>query len=166
MPKLQRVLLESNDDELLKSATTSVKSMVQHDANQIFAWQDKEGKGGLEVILTIIARLLSEGIDDNGAAEVGGLAAQLVEKAGSERLGPYLTELLQAVAGRLASATHAQFVQSLIMVFARLSVVSPREVLDFLSQIQIDNENGLQLVLVRWLEASVNFAGYDEIRQK
>lgn len=132
----------------------------------MFAWQDAEGKGGLEVILIIIDRLLSPTVDDNAAAEVGGLAAELVEKAGSERLGPYLTQLLRAVAVRLFSAKQAQFIQSLILVFARLSLVSAREVVDFLAQVQIGSESGLQVVMSKWLENSVNFAGYDEIRQK
>lgn len=166
MPKLQRLLLGSTDDELIKSTTGSVKSMLEHDATQVFAWQDEQGKGGLEVTLMIIDRLLSPTVDDNAAAEVGGLAAELVEKAGWEKLGPYLDQLLRAVAVRLTSATQAQFIQSLIVVFGRLSLVAPREVIDFLSQVQIDDQSGLQVVLSKWLENSVSFAGYDEIRQK
>lgn len=140
--------------------------MIEHDADQVFAWQDSEGKGGLEVTLIVVDRLLGPNVDDHAAAEVGGLAAELVEKAGSERLGPYLTQLLRAVAVRLYSATSAHFIQSLILVFARLSLNSPREVVDFLASIQIGNESGLQVVMSKWLENSVNFAGYDEIRQK
>jgi hypothetical protein len=166
MPKLNRILLESNDEELLKSATCAVKNMLSHDPHQLFEWHDESGKGGLEVILVIIDRLLGPSVDDNAGAEVGGLAAELVEKAGSERLGPFLPQLLRAVAVRLASATQAQFIQSLILVFARLSVVSAKEIIDFLGQVDIGNENGLPVVMTKWLENSVNFAGYDEIRQK
>ncbi|GAB7352424.1 hypothetical protein MBLNU459_g2843t1 [Dothideomycetes sp. NU459] len=165
MPKLNRLLLESQDDELLKSATSAVKYMLEHDPEQMFLWHNAEGKGGLEVILIIIDRLLGPTVDDNAAAEVGGLAAELVEKAGSERLGPYLTQLLGAVAVRLSTATQAHFIQSLILVFARLALISAREVVDFLVQLQIGSDNGLQVVMSRWLENSVNFAGYDEIRQ-
>lgn len=89
-----------------------------------------------------------------------------MEKAGQERLGPFLPQLLQAVANRLATAEAAQLIQSLILVFARLSLTSPNDVVEFLSQIQINGESGLQVVMVKWLENSVNFAGYDEIRQK
>lgn len=166
MPKLEHLLLGSQDEELLRAATSAVKSMVEHDADQMFAWHDENGKGGLEVILIIIDRLLSPSLDDNAAAEVGGLAAELVEKAGAERLGPYLTQLLHAVAIRLSTATKAQFIQSLILVFARLSLISAREVIDFLAQVQIGSESGLQVVISKWLENSVNFTGYDEIRQK
>jgi len=52
------------------------------------------------------------------------------------------------------------------LVFARLSLVGAHDVVEFLSQIEINGQNGLQVVLSKWLENSVNFAGYDEIRQK
>ncbi|KAF2842263.1 ARM repeat-containing protein [Patellaria atrata CBS 101060] len=165
MPKLNRMLLGSNDDELLKAATVTVKNIVEHDAPQIFNWHDETGKGGLEVILVIIDRLLGTNIDDNAASEVGGLAAEFVEKAGSERLGPYLMQLLRAVAVRLQTAEHAPLIQSLILVFARLCLVSANDVVEFLAQVQIGQESGLQVVLTKWLENSISFAGYEEIRQ-
>jgi len=166
MPKLNRILLGSNDEDLLRSATSAVKNILMHDYKQLFEWRDETGKLGLEAVLVIIDRLLGPTVDDNAAAEVGGLAAEVVEKAGSERLGPYLMQLLSAVAIRLGSATAAQFIQSLIIVFARLSLVNAREVVDFLAQVQVGSESGLQVVMSKWLENSVNFAGYDEIRQK
>lgn len=166
MPRVARLLLGSQDDELLKSGTSAVKHMLSHDPEQLFAYQDESGKGGLEVVLIIIDRLLNPNVDDNGAAEVGGLAAEVVEKAGSDRLGPFLPQLLQAVASRLGTATQAAFIQSLILVFARLSLVSPQDVITFLSQIQISDQSGLQVVISKWLENSINFAGYDDIRQK
>jgi hypothetical protein len=166
MPKLNRLLLGSHDEELLKAATTAVKNIIMHDHQQLFEWHEETGKGGLEAVLVIIDRLLSPAVDDNAASEVGSLAAELVEKAGSDLLGPYLPQLLTAVAVRLGSASQAQFIQSLTLVFARLSLINAKEVIDFLGQMQVEQENGLQLVLAKWLENSINFAGYDEIRQK
>jgi hypothetical protein len=166
MPKLTKILLNSTDGELLQSSTMAVKHILMHDYKQLFEWHDETGKGGLEVVLVIIDRLLGPSVDDHAASEVGGLAAEVVEKAGSERLGPYLMQLLSAVAIRLGSATQAQFIQSLILVFARLSLVSAKEVVDFLAQVSVGTENGLQVVMGKWLENSVNFVGYDEIRQK
>ena len=166
MPRVNKLLLGSQDEEMLKSATTAVKHMLEHDAQQVFEWHDAGGKGGLEVVLIIVDRLLSSAIDDNGAAEVGGLAAELVEKAGSDRLGPYTAQLLRAVAVRLSTATAAQMIQSLILVFARLSIVSAHEVVGFLADTQVGSESGLQVLMTKWLENSASFAGYDEIRQR
>ncbi|OGE47532.1 hypothetical protein PENARI_c042G01085 [Penicillium arizonense] len=166
MPKVNRLLLESDEAELIRPATEAVRHMLSHDFAQFVAWRDPQsGKEALEVVLVIIDRLLGPAVDDNAATEVGQLAAELVEKAGSERLGPYLPQLLQAVAQRLASAQKAQFIQSLILVFARLTLISAREVVDFLAQVNLGGQSGLTVVLSKWLENSVNFAGYDEIKQ-
>jgi len=165
MPKLTRLLLGSSDEELLKSATTAVKNIISHDHQQLFEWRDDTGKAGLEVTLFIVSRLLSS-CSDHAAGEVGALAAEVVEKAGHERLGPYLEQLLRSVAVRLAQAKQAQFIQSLTLVFARLSLNHASEVVDFLASQDIEGQNGLQVVLAKWLENSINFAGYDEIRQK
>ncbi|PNP75541.1 hypothetical protein FNYG_10950 [Fusarium nygamai] len=164
-PKLNRLLMESTEGEVLRPGSEVVKWMLQHDHQQVLAWQDANGRSGLEVCLHIIDRLLGPSIEDNSASEVGGLAAELVEKAGQERLGPFLPQLLQAVANRLATAQAAAFIQSLILVFARLTLSGAQDVVEFLSQVQINGESGLQVVIAKWLENSVNFAGYDEIRQ-
>jgi importin-9 len=158
--------MESSEGEVLRPGAESVKYMLMHDHHQVFGWHDESGRSGLEVCLHIIDRLLGPTIEDNSASEVGGLAAELVEKAGQERLGPFLLQLLQAVATRLASAEAAPFIQSLILVFARLSLVGAHDVVEFLSQIQIGDHTGLHVVMSKWLENSISFAGYDEIRQK
>jgi hypothetical protein len=164
MPKLTRLLLGSIDEELLKSATIAVKNILSHDHQQLFEWRDDTGKAGLEVVLIIVSRLLSS-CSAHAAGEVGALAAEVVEKAGHERLGPYLEELLRSVAVRLSEADHAPFIQSLTLVFARLSLNHASEVVEFLARQDIGGQNGLQVVLAKWLENSINFAGYDEIRQ-
>ncbi|KAL5048158.1 hypothetical protein BDW71DRAFT_178032 [Aspergillus fruticulosus] len=166
MPKVNRLLLDSQDAELVRPATEAVRHILAHDFSQFIVWRDPQsGKEATEVVLVIIDRLLGPTVDDHAATEVGQLAAELVERAGSERLGPYLPQLLQAVARRLASAEKAQFIQSLILVFARLTLISAREVVDFLAQVDIGGQSGLPIVMSKWLENSVNFAGYDEIKQ-
>ncbi|SPQ25449.1 001970a5-5de7-46e6-a2f3-5a7541433e97 [Thermothielavioides terrestris] len=165
LPKLHNVLMTSTEGDILRPGSVAVKYILMHDHKQVFSWHDNNGRSGLEVCLRIIDRLLGPNIEDNAASEVGGLAAELVEKAGHERLGPFLPQLLQAVATRLDSAQAAPFIQSLILVFARLSLVGAQDVVNFLSDIQINGQVGLQVVLGKWLENSINFAGYDEIRQ-
>ncbi|KAJ4289496.1 hypothetical protein N0V88_006978 [Collariella sp. IMI 366227] len=165
LPKLHHLLMTATEGEILRPGAEAVKYILMHDHQQVFSWHDENGQSGLEVCLRIIDRLLGPMIEDNAASEVGGLAAELVEKAGHERLGPFLPQLLQAVATRLDTAQAAPFIQSLILVFARLSLVGAQDVVNFLSDIQINGQSGLQVVLGKWLENSVNFAGYDEIRQ-
>lgn len=182
MPKLNGILLESSDAELIRPATEAVRHLLSHDFEQFVGWQEAgTGKGAVEAVLVILDRLLGPTIDDYAATDVGQLAAEVVERAGSARLGPYLPQLLRAVAQRLATAEQAPLIQSLILVFARLTLISAREVVDFLAQISLTGtgvtgatgddsastsaSNGLAVVMGKWLENSVHFAGYDEIRQ-
>lgn len=166
MPKLSAILLGSHNDDLLKSATAAVKSITSNAHQQLFEWHNVNGQGGLQVLLMIIDRLLSPEVDDTAAGEVGALAAELVEKAGPEHLDVYLEQLLRAVAVRLASATHIPFIQSLTLVFARLSLTNASGVVQFLSSLDINGHNGLQVVLAKWLENSISFSGYDETKHK
>ncbi|KIW11775.1 hypothetical protein PV08_09047 [Exophiala spinifera] len=166
MPKLQRVLMEATDAELVRPATLAVEHMLEKGSAQFLTWTDSQGKSAIEVLLTIVNRLLnSPDVDENAGQEVGGLASTLVNKFGADKLGPYLMELLRAVAIRLATADRIQFIQNLCMVFVGLSLAAPKEVVDFLSEVNINGVNGLAVVLTKWLENSVHFAGFDEVRQ-
>lgn len=169
VPKLYRLLFLDLEFGVHQSATVTIKHILAHDPGQLFGWRDPEtGKEGLEIVLLIIDRLLGPSVGDSSAAEVGGLAVELVEKAGAERLGPYLMQLLRVVAIRLSTAERADFIQNLVLVFARLSLTNAKEVLDFLGQVQVEGAaggTGLEVVLRKWLENSVNFSGYDAIRQ-
>jgi len=177
MPRLQYVLLNHKEDALLKACTSSVKAMLEHDPQQVLSYNDPAtGQTSLEILLHIVSRLLSPEINDDAGSEVGGLAVALVEKAGAEALGPYLEQLLQAVAVRLVNAEKVQIIQSLILVFARLAISSASEVVQFLAGIRIDasaiegeskeEQSGLEIVIKKWLERSVEFVGFEEIRQK
>ena len=169
MPKLYRLIFSNVDFNLHQVATVVIKHILVRDAEQVFSWQDPEtNKSGLEIVLLIIDRLLSPDIEDISGAEVGGLAVELVEKAGYARLGPFLSQLLQVVAIRLSTATHAIMIQNLVLVFARLCLANAHDVVEFLSQVQVNGPaggTGLEVVMRKWLENSVNFAGYEEIRQ-
>jgi hypothetical protein len=165
LSRLNRLLMVTNEGEVLRPGAECLKYMLIHDHQQVFSWQDENGRSGLEVCLHIIDRLLGSSVSDDSASEIGGVAAELVEKAGRDRLGPFLPQLLQAVANRLVAAQKTPLIQSLTIVFARLSIVGAADVVEFLGAIQIDGQSGLELVLAKWLENSVEFAGYDAIRQ-
>lgn len=175
LPKLNKLLMESHEGAVLRPGAESLRYMLAHDPQQMFDYKDEAGQSGAVICLQVVDRLLGTSIEDNAASEVGGLAAELVEKAGREGLGEYLEKLLSAVATRLATAEAVPLIQSLILVFARLSLnpEGARAVVDICSNLWVESAvgsdeppKGLQIVLGKWLENSVSFAGYDEIRQK
>ncbi|EPS40195.1 hypothetical protein H072_5978 [Dactylellina haptotyla CBS 200.50] len=164
MPRLVRCLLTSHETALLQSGAEALKCIVENDIQQLLGWHDGNGKSGLELTLVVIDRLLGPDLPDQAALEIGGLAAEVVDKA-SQQLGPLLPVLLKGVAARLATASATNLIQSLIVVFARLVIKQPNDVVDFLANNPIGDRSGLQVVLSAWLENSNVFSGYSEIKQ-
>ena len=186
MPKLSSFLLNSTDEELLKSCTTALQNILVHDAPQLLSDTQPTGgintspsslapgKPGLEIVLSIVDRLLSPTLgSDIASQEVGSLAAALIEHVGPQQLGQYLVPLLTGVAVRISTAEQTALIQSLIMVFARLAVHhSAREVVDFVASVSVPDPNnpaasrpGLEVVFPVWLnDATPVLAGYSDIR--
>lgn len=165
MPPLTRILIESQAVDVVDSGCRALKDIVRLDVSQLLQWHDAAGKSGMEITLIIIDRLLRPEFSESAAMEIGGLAAELVDRAG-DQLGPLLPELLRAVAARLATASLPPFAQSLILVFARLVLKNQaKDVVDFLSSLTLENRNGLEVVMSAWLTHSINFSGYEEIHQ-
>ncbi|MCJ1282925.1 hypothetical protein MMC26_002251 [Xylographa opegraphella] len=166
MPRLCRVILSDGDFYLLQQATLVIKEILCNDPATVFAWVDPEfQKTGLEMLLLVVAHLLSPQVDDASAAEVGELAVEVVEKAGPELLGNSMRDLLKVCAVRLCSAEHVTLVQSLVKVFARLSLLNTSDVLNFLAELPIGETTGLVVVTKKWLENSTHFVGFEAIRQ-
>jgi len=65
---------------VLQAGCEAFKEIVKHDIKQFLEWHDGNGKSALEVSLIIIDRLLRPEIAESSALEVGGLAAEIVEK--------------------------------------------------------------------------------------
>ena len=169
MPKLCRILFTDTASALHEKATVVIQLMMSHDHNQVFAWKDPEiGKGGLEMVLIIIERLLGPQVDDTSAAEVGSLAVELVENAEADNLRPLMPSLLNVAAFRLSTAKHEPLIQSLTLIFAHLALVDAQQMLDFLASIRVegaDGGSGLEVVLRKWLENCIYFAGVKSIRK-
>ncbi|MCJ1476763.1 hypothetical protein MMC13_005432 [Lambiella insularis] len=169
MPPIFNLVFQHVDDFFLyQVATLALKEMVHNDHITVFNWVDPvTHKDGLAMLLSVTAHLLDPNVDDVAAAEVGDLAVEIVEKAGAERLGESMHGLLHALAARLDTAEHISLIQSLVMVFARLSLMNALEVINFLKQITVGpaNNNGLAVVAAKWLENCAHFAGFDAIRQ-
>lgn len=170
LPKVLPLLLTSEEPDILKPCTASLRHLLTHSSSTLLTWRDPATTGataqqtGLDCVLLVISRLLQPQIDEYAAMEVGYLASALVTAAAPDQITPILPQLLQAIAIRLEAATQASLIQSLILVFARLSLTSAPDVITFLSQLSISSTAGLTSVLPKWLENSSDFSGYEDIR--
>ena len=165
MPSLCRIIFNDSPEAsfLHQHATSIIQLMISHEPALVFSWQDPEiHKSGLELTTLVIERLLGPNADDISAAEVGSLAIQLVEKADVETVRSLIPVLLTASAKRLLSTKHEPLVQSLSLLFAHVALHNTAEVLDFLGS--LGSGTGLETVLRRWVDSSVNFVGTEAIK--
>ena len=165
MPSLCRIIFSDAEEAtfLHQRATSIIQLMISHEPMLVFTWQDPEiHKSGLELTTLVIERLLGPQADDHSAAEVGSLAIQLVEKADADTVRSLIPVLLTASATRLLTTKYDPLVQSLSLLFAHIALHNTAEVLDFLGS--LGNGTGLETVLRKWVDSSVNFVGQEAIK--
>ena len=82
---------------------------MRKDVNQILSWHDEQGRSGVDNVMVIIARLLSNQ-DESGGLVIGDLIIHLLRRASSAVIS-VLPDLLQAMIRRMVTAKTATFVQ-------------------------------------------------------
>ncbi|CAG8581226.1 3908_t:CDS:10 [Cetraspora pellucida] len=161
-PPLIHLMLTTEDRSILQNGEICLKYFVQKDCARIAEWTDVSGKTGLDYVIQFIAKSLQP-TESESATFFGDLVVKLIEKAGN-RLLPVLPELLRAVAVKLESARTATFIQSLLMIFAHLTLSQKSTVINFMDESDINGRNGLDILLNTWLENHDSFQGHYNIK--
>jgi hypothetical protein len=92
--------------------------IIRKDCPQLVSWTDSDGRGGLDYVLTLVAKLL-DSQDESGGLVIGDLIIHLLRRAG-EAILPVLPQLLQAMVSRMTSAKTATFLQvSVVCLYHR-----------------------------------------------
>ncbi|KAI1299168.1 hypothetical protein EDD11_006488 [Mortierella claussenii] len=156
---LMSVLLTTDNRDILQGGQECLKIVIQKDVQQVAAWRDDEsGKTGLDLLIQFIAKLLHPSQTESAALFVGDLISKLIKKGG-DSVAPILPDILNAVTARLADAKLPSFIQPLVMVFVQLSLMQHETVINFLSGIDINGRNGLDIVLTSWVSNHADFQG-------
>ncbi len=92
--------------------------VVRKDVNQLLSWHDAHGQSGIDNVLSVIAKLLSNE-DESGGLVIGDLIIHLLRRASSAVIA-VLPALLQAMVRRMVTAKTATFVQ--VRIFYCLSM--------------------------------------------
>ncbi|KAF8937564.1 armadillo-type protein [Dissophora ornata] len=159
LPSIMSLLLTTDDKEILQNGQELLRIAIQKDVHQVTEWRDAEsGKTGLDLLIQFIAKLLDPSRTESAALFVGDLISKLIKKGG-DRISPILPDLLKAVTLRLADAKLPSFIQPLVMVFAQLCINQHETAINFLSEININQRNGLDIVLTAWLSNHMDFQG-------
>ncbi|KAH8920893.1 ARM repeat-containing protein [Atractiella rhizophila] len=166
-----KLLLTSEDPDIMMEGLKALTSMVRKDVQQIVNWRD-ESHTGLDYIFQIVSRSLSGSggfSNESGGMYVGDLVVHLLRKA-SQAVLPILPDLLTAFVKRLGTATTVSFIQSLILPFAFLIQAGEMDtVLNLLEGVTVtttdgSQKNGLEVLLTTWIDNYGYFQGYWNIK--
>lgn len=158
-PLVLKLALTSQESEILQNSQECLKLYVQKGYTQLMAWKNNEGQTGIDLILRFVSTLLDPSQSESSALFVGNLIIKLIQKGG-DSLVPILPEILRAITIRLESATSPSFIQSLIEVFAHLIIGQIDAVIDLLVATNVNNRNGLEILLTAWCDNYGTFHGY------
>lgn len=164
-PTLFEVVTLTDDRDVLQAGLNILTTTVRKDVTQLLEFKDGQGRPGLELVLSVVARMLDPKGAEAGGLFVGDLVLHLIRKAGGS-VGPVLPQLLEAFVKRLATAETASFSQSLILPFAYLLQGEGEEVLGLLEGIRVEGKagepakSGLEVLLASWCENVDFFQGY------
>jgi len=157
-PSLFVCLANAEDRDILQNGVVLLTWVVRKDVNQLLSWHDAQGRSGIDNVLIVIAKLLSNE-DESGGLVIGDLITHLLRRASSAVIA-VLPALLQAMVRRMVTAKTATFVQSLVIPFAFLVQSERDTVLSLLEGIDVDGRSGLDILIQTWCENAEVFQGF------
>lgn len=142
---LQMVLNSSKDEEIIQLATEALGYLIYNTETSVVLPR-------LRSIINILDRLLSPEVPDEGAMNIGSLTVTVFSKF-SDQIQDLIPMILEAAAIRLIQATNISTTQNLLSVFCYVTCADAQQTVDFLFSTTIDGNNGLMLVIPKWLES-------------
>ncbi|KAG7663337.1 uncharacterized protein J8A68_003169 [[Candida] subhashii] len=170
-PVLKNVLLSSFDNQILQSGGEVFNHIIQKASKLFLEYQDPETReSGIDCMMSIVYKFLSPELSDSAANNCGSIVLSLIDKYQSYLSSEFLTQILEATVKRLVVAKESITIENLIMVFCKLVLNSPEEMINFLSNnINLETpqgtKNGLEIILPIWFESYEVTRGYEHIKQ-
>ncbi|EGW30210.1 uncharacterized protein SPAPADRAFT_53032 [Spathaspora passalidarum NRRL Y-27907] len=170
-PILRRILTLSQDNQILQSGGEVFNNIIQKASKLFLEYQDPETKqSGIDCMMEIVYKFLSPELSDSAANNCGSIVYSLIDQFQSYLTSDLLTQILKATVLRLSYAKESITIENLIMVFCKLIINSPQEMVDFLSNnisLTIDGvaKSGLEIILPIWFESYEVTRGYEHIKQ-
>ena len=102
--------LHTCDIYLQQSGGECIRAFVSVTFDQVKAWHDEAGQGGIQYAVQVVSRLLNPQTSEFTAAFVGRLVAILISKAGTT-LGDDVDMMLRAVLSKMQQAESLSVIQ-------------------------------------------------------
>eukprot|EP00887_Chlorella_sp_A99_P007628 scaffold20.g7628.t1 len=138
-PAVLSLLLHSDDAEVLRSATSYLRTLLQVGGVAVLCWGGASPADSLAAILQAVQRLLQPELEDHACDQA-----------------PLLPGLLAALACKLVAAEDSATVQSLLRVVAQLVRLDCQQLVSCLANIALeDGRPALPAVLDKWAERQI-----------
>lgn len=165
-PILTKILLASLDNQILQSGGEVFNELIKHGSKLFLGYHDPNtNEAGIEIMLKIVSKFLSPELSDSAANKCGSIVNSLVDQFQNYLLSEFLTQILQATVNRLILAKELATIENLIMVFCQLVLKSPEEMINFLSNMQLQGKSGLAVILPIWFDSYEVTRGFEQIKQ-
>ncbi|EEB06736.1 karyopherin Kap14 [Schizosaccharomyces japonicus yFS275] len=155
----QMITAHIDDNEVVQLSQETMLQLLKKDAAQVSAAQ-KDGISGMQIVLSILEKLLCTNLNDSACVSVGAIVVQVIDKAGSSL---NMETLLLACINRLSRAEQPRFIQSIIYVFAKLIHRDPEGMVNFLTSMQTANGTALEILMRVWCDNFSVFSGFKNI---
>ncbi|GME94771.1 unnamed protein product [[Candida] boidinii] len=170
-PKISTLILLTDDDQLLQSASESFTELLNNATEFIENFKDEpSNQTGNDILLKIVSKFLSPDVPDTALLNFGDLINSMIKNFQNQALiQQYLPDILKAVTVRLIKAKHMLTIESLVLVFNELTILSPSSTIEFLQDFTIDEaelhhqKTALSIVLPIWISAFEVMRGYTKI---
>ncbi|RKP15107.1 armadillo-type protein [Piptocephalis cylindrospora] len=149
------VMERTKDRDILQGGQQCVRLLVAKGMDQIIQMGDQ----GLQGVMSVIRR---GGTSESDVFFVGDLASQLVVQD-HPAVKALIPEILSRMLVLLTAGETSMFIQSIVLVFARIIERQPvHELVDFLLSQSVgpDGKNGLSILMEAWMENYTYFQGY------
>eukprot|EP01127_Copromyxa_protea_P004457 TRINITY_DN14318_c0_g1_i1.p1 TRINITY_DN14318_c0_g1~~TRINITY_DN14318_c0_g1_i1.p1 ORF type:complete len:1032 (-),score=263.01 TRINITY_DN14318_c0_g1_i1:64-2724(-) len=164
-PVLLQFMLTSTNETVIDRGTETLRAFARTAGDNILAWKNDKGENGLQVYVQIIARLLSPGVPESAAHNVGGLIEKVISLYGNH-LQSVLDDIFTAVLVKLHTTQDLTLKQGLLLVFVRLLVHNPDMFIDYLSSKRLNPQDPPELVYIlrEWTEIHEHLFGNFKIK--
>ena len=140
-PQILEYVNNSDDMFMLLHGTAALKSFICIGHAEILQIVTSKR------IIEVAKKLLSPTLAEQAALMLGGLIIYIFH-----RIEPKIdTNLLMSVVWKIYKSRMPSIVQTLVLIFARLILSNPNEIVTFLTDTSIDNRISLKIVLDKWL---------------
>jgi hypothetical protein len=159
--KVAEMSVVSQDVEVIQNSILYLKRLVSVGYAGL-SGVHVQGKNAVDILISVIQRLLHPSVDESIGLFVGKLARTLLLKD-FQRMQPFSQALLTHVFLRLVAASRPDFVQELVMIVL-LFMYQDLSVLDYLATLHHGGQTGDKVFLKVWVENQELFSGYECIK--